>query len=116
MDRTAIVAIAFGVVVVSAAVGIRLTSTPQPPPVRALEPSMPVKQAPAQAGPSSNYLDSRTGPALERTIKRTVDMAGYNCESIRSSRQASGRVYADCGADGSYILIEDGANIRVMKE
>ena len=69
-----------------------------------------------EAAKSDRYLDSRSGPALERTVKRAIDMAGYECDSVRSTRQEPGRVFADCGADGRYLITEAGDDISVAKQ
>lgn len=64
---------------------------------------------------SGNYLDSRSGPALERTVRRIIDMAGYECGSVRGTRQETGRVLVDCGADGVYLIVESGGKYLVKK-
>jgi len=76
-------------------------------------------------GTSERYLDSRTGAALERTVKRVISMAGYRCDRVRTVERIAAdelaRVGAqdgrlvDCNEDGIYLVLESADGFRAVK-
>lgn len=71
------------------------------------------------------YLDSRTGAALERTVKRVISMSGYKCERIRRVERIAAEELArlgaedgrwvDCNEDGVYGVLESSDGFRAVK-
>ena len=71
------------------------------------------------------YLDSRTGAALERTVKQVISSAGYDCDSIRTighmeadfvaRLDAKDGRWVDCNEDGVFGVIESADGFRAVK-
>jgi len=77
------------------------------------------------AATTEGYLDSRTGAALERTLKRVIDMAGQRCDRIRQVQHmdaadvirlgAQDGRSVDCNEDGIYWVLESADGFRAVK-
>ena len=75
--------------------------------------------------PGGRFLDSRTGAALERTVKQVISHAGYDCDSIRTIGRMEAHFVArlgaqdgrwvDCNEDGVFGVIESADGFRAVK-
>ena len=80
---------------------------------------------PTQPTASERYLDSRTGAALERTVKRVISMTGYRCDRVRTIERVAAEELArigaqdgrwvDCNEDGVYGVLESADGFRAVK-